>query len=67
MTGRRGQLMVAYEGTDVDGALNGTFVVTGGTGVYAGATGSGILTGIGSSEEERGVVRLKGRISVPKR
>ena len=65
MSGRRGELNLTYEGTDVGGVLNGTFVVTGGTGAYAGATGSGILTGMGSSEEERGVVRLSGRLSIP--
>jgi len=65
LSGRRGDLFIEYEGTDIGGTLNGTFRITGGTGDYVGAFGSGVLTGTASAEEERGVGRLTGRITIP--
>ena len=65
ISGRRGDLFIEYEGTDTGGVLNGTFRITGGNDDYEGASGGGVLTGTGSAEEERGVVRLTGRITIP--
>lgn len=67
ISGRRGDVFIEYEGNDVDGMLNGTFRITGGSGDYEGAVGSGVLTGVGSAEEERGVVRFTGRITILKK
>jgi hypothetical protein len=40
--------------------LDGVFVVTGGSGRYAGASGRGTFSGTGSSVEERGSITLVG-------
>ncbi|HKO61403.1 MAG TPA: hypothetical protein VJV03_09605 [Pyrinomonadaceae bacterium] len=61
----RGQLFATYSGTDTAGSLDGSFIITGGSGAYAGATGEGTLSGIAVAEEERGFVTLEGRIAVP--
>ena len=64
LSGRRGDLFIEYEGHDAAGELSGTFVITGGTEEYAGATGGGTLSGRGStSGEGRGI--LEGTIDVP--
>jgi len=65
LSGARGDLFLEYSGTDVAGVLDGTFVITGGTGAFAGATGEGTLKGMGSAADERGTIRLRGRIAVP--
>src|SRR4030095_1020414 len=67
ISGRRGDVFIEYEGNDVDGILNGTFRLIAGSGDYEGAFGSGVLAGTGSPEEERGVVRLTGRITILKK
>jgi hypothetical protein len=64
LSGRRGDLFIEYEGNDAAGELSGTFVITGGTEEYAGATGGGTLSGRAStSGEGRGT--LEGTIDVP--
>ena len=58
-----GQVFMEYSGTDVAGDLDGVFVVTGGTGRYAAASGSGTFSGTASSVEERGSITLVGRVT----
>jgi hypothetical protein len=65
MSNPRGDLFIEYSGTDTAGDLEGTFVITGGTGRYAGAAGGGTLSGRGSPEEERGSIRLEGTVTIP--
>ena len=61
----RGSLLIEYSGLDEGGVLEGTFTIVGGTGIYAGATGGGVLTGIADSSTGRGSGRLEGTITVP--
>lgn len=61
----RGSLFLEYSGLDEGGSLEGTFTIVGGTGVYAGATGGGTLTGIAEASTGRGSGRLEGTITVP--
>jgi hypothetical protein len=63
LSSRRGDLFIEYEGNDAAGDLSGTFVITGGTGDFAGATGGGTLSGTAGVDGGRGV--LEGVISVP--
>ena len=63
LSSRRGDLFIEYEGNDAAGDLSGTFVITGGTGDFAGATGGGTLSGTAGLDGGRGV--LEGVISVP--
>jgi hypothetical protein len=63
LSSRRGDLFIEYEGNDAAGDLTGTFVITGGTGDFAGATGGGTLSGRAGIDSGRGV--LEGTISVP--
>jgi hypothetical protein len=64
LSGRGGDIFIEYEGNDAGGAVTGTFVITGGTGDFAGASGGGTLTGrAGLDGGGRG--RLDGTISVP--
>jgi hypothetical protein len=65
LTDDGGSLELAYSGTDVAGDLSGVFLITGGTGEFAGATGEGTFSGIAVREEDRGFVLLRGRLSVP--
>jgi hypothetical protein len=65
LSSARGEMSFEYSGTDVAGVLDGTFVITGGTDTFAGASGSGTLRGTASAEEERGSLRLRGRIVLP--
>jgi hypothetical protein len=64
LSSRRGDLFIEYEGNDAAGDLSGTFVITGGTGDFAGATGGGTLSG---TADPAGIGRgiLEGTISVP--
>jgi len=63
------ELRWAYEGTgsppDEDGvsALTGTFLVTGGTGRFADATGSGTFEGTGNAVTGVAIVSYRGTIS----
>jgi len=61
----RGQLFINYSGNDNAGTLEGTFVITGGSGAFAGATGEGTLSGTAFADEERGFGILEGRIDIP--
>jgi hypothetical protein len=54
ISGGRGDIFLSYSGTDTAGDLSGVFTITGGTGDYAGATGGGTFTGLGSASEQRG-------------
>ena len=65
LSNARGQLFIQYSGTDTAGSLEGNFIITGGSGAYAGATGEGTLSGTASAEEERGSLMLDGRIELP--
>jgi hypothetical protein len=58
----RGDIFLSYSGTDTAGVLEGTFTITGGTGLFAGATGSGTFSGVGSASEQRGSGVLEGSI-----
>lgn len=64
LSGSRGDIFVEYEGNDAAGDLTGTFVITGGTEDFAGATGGGTLTGR-AGRDGRGRAILEGTISVP--
>jgi hypothetical protein len=61
----RGQLFINYSGNDTAGSLDGTFIITGGSGAFAGATGEGTLSGTAFADEERGVGTLEGTIEIP--
>ena len=63
LSGRSGDIFIAYEGNDAAGDLSGTFTITGGTGAYAGATGGGTLRGTAGLDGGRGI--LEGTINVP--
>jgi len=63
LSSRRGDLFIEYEGSDAAGDLSGTFVITGGTGDFAGATGGGTLRGTAGAAGGRAI--LEGTISVP--
>jgi hypothetical protein len=63
LTGRDGNLFIEYEGNDAAGDLSGTFVITGGTGEFAGATGGGVLSGRADRGGGRGT--LEGTILLP--
>ena len=63
--GTKGLTNLHTSGTDTAGFLEGAFVLTGGTGDFAGATGDGTFRGTGSSAEERGTIRLRGRLVLP--
>jgi hypothetical protein len=65
ITAGDGALELTYSGTDVDGDLSGVFIITGGSGELAGATGEGTFSGIAVPEENRGFVLLRGRLTVP--
>jgi len=60
-----GTLSLSYSGTDDGGDLSGVFIITGGTGAYAGATGEGTFTGIADSATNTGSVLMRGRITLP--
>jgi hypothetical protein len=60
---RRGELFIEYEGNDAAGELTGTFIITGGTGDFAGADGGGTLRGTAGLDGGRGI--LEGTISTP--
>jgi hypothetical protein len=62
ISGGRGDIFLSYSGTDTGGVLEGTFTITGGTGAYAGATGGGTFSGLGSATEQRGSGVLEGTI-----
>ena len=57
-----GDIVIGYSGNDNAGDLDGTFTISGGTGVYAGATGGGTLRGAAVPGEERGRIVLDGWI-----
>jgi hypothetical protein len=65
LTSADGELFLTYSGTDVAGDLEGTFTITGGTGAFAGASGEGTLSGTALPGEERGIVLLRGRLTLP--
>ena len=65
ITASGGALELTYSGTDVDGDLSGVFVITGGSGELAEATGEGSFSGIAGREEDRGLMLLRGRLAVP--
>ena len=57
-------LELSYRGTDNAGDLEGTFMVTGGTGVWTGASGTGTFSGM-AGDLDTGFLLLRGRITVP--
>jgi hypothetical protein len=61
----RGQVFIDYSGNDTAGSLDGTFVITGGSEAFAGATGEGTLSGTAFADEERGFGILEGTIEIP--
>ena len=65
LSNTRGQLFITYSGNDTAGSLDGTFVITGGSGAFAGASGEGTLSGNAFADEERGFVILEGTITLP--
>jgi hypothetical protein len=65
IVGEDGSIDLTYSGTDDDGDLNGVFIITGGTGAYAGASGEGTFTGIADRSTNSGSLQFRGRISVP--
>ena len=62
ITARRGEIFLSYSGTDTAGVLEGVFTITGGTGDYAGASGGGTLSGVGSATAQEGSGVLDGWI-----
>ena len=62
MSASEGDIFIAYSGSDNAGDLEGTFTISGGTGVFAGATGGGTLSGAVVPGEERGRIVLDGWI-----
>ena len=63
--GEDGTIDLTYSGTDDAGDLSGVFIITGGTGAYAGATGEGTFSGIADSATNTGSVLMRGRITLP--
>jgi hypothetical protein len=63
LSSTRGDLFIEYSGNDAAGDVTGTFVITGGTGDFAGASGGGTLRARAGVGGGRGV--LEGTISVP--
>jgi hypothetical protein len=59
----RGDILIEYEGNDAAGDLSGAFVIVGGTGDFAGATGGGTLSGRAGLGGGRGV--LDGTMTLP--
>jgi hypothetical protein len=64
LSSARGDLFITYSGTDTGGVVDGTFVVTGGTGDFAGASGGGTLSGPVSTAGT-GTIDLDGRLVLP--
>jgi hypothetical protein len=64
LSSARGDIFITYRGTDTAGVVDGTFLVTGGTGDFAGASGSGTLSG-SVSTAGTGTIDLDGRLVLP--
>jgi hypothetical protein len=64
LTAEDGTLELVYSGTDDAGDLDGVFMIVGGTGAFAGATGEGTFSGV-IEPGNTGSIDLRGRISLP--
>ena len=62
LSASEGDIVIVYSGSDNAGDLDGTFTISGGTGVFADATGGGTLSGTAVPGEERGRIVLDGWI-----